>query len=257
MKKVLMIAVVLFALLAAWFGIYTYSVRQNDLKQRNSLEHSIAIAVNRLPQAHDFFLQNRHKLELLSLSEELHTREVTILPGLLISVADDMLWWPQQWDEIPWLTAELEEAALALLLTDTPGAHDVSIVFSESSMNFTLFATPLHAVLHGQRPHAWVVISYGETLTWSNRGIVHTEPLESGFHLTITSEQPRNEARVYLLITILFAALSLVSLVVLIWGIKTYRFMVETDTTFRTVLILGAVVVFLVLITYIFFGRVL
>lgn len=255
MIRILTIAIILFALLAVWFGIVTHGALQSRADSLNSIEHSVTLAMRRVPQARDFFERNRQHLELLAASQELQAREVSMLPGILVSVADDMLWSANEWHEIPWLTQEETEAALILLRTEEPGANDVSIFFGDGSMNFTLFGTPLHAVLHGLRSHAWVIIQYGDYIVREDLRLVHTETIDENWNLIVTSVLVEDGFRTYLFITILFAVLSLASLIILIWGIRTFKFIPEPDNTFRTIVFIFAAIVLLVLLVPLFFAR--
>jgi len=254
MKLITMIAIALFAIIALWLGFYAYIVYQNDLEQHAVIEHAVSIAESRRSQAHEYFKENRSHFILLAGSLELQERKAALMPYLIISVADNTLWWPHDWQSIPWISAPLFESILILLHPDTPGARDNSIIFHGSSMDYTLFGTPLHAVLYDMQPHAWVIIHNGETYPREDRRVVTTEMIEDGFYITVTSELLRNESRLYLYLTILFTILTLAAVAVLIWGIKTYRFVSEPDTTTRTVIIMFVVVVLIMFGTYLFFN---
>jgi len=250
MKIVIMIAIALFAILAFWFGLTTLGSHHGDAEQHATLEHAVSLAEGRVSQAHEFFRENREHFVLLSQSAELKAREVSFLPRIIISLADHEMWRPNEWEDIPWLTMDMLESAMVLLYSDIPGSRDLSIIFHSDSMDYTIFGTPLHAILYGMRPHAWVIIHYGDTHPREDRRIVSTEPIEDGFYITITSEIPQHEARLYLFLTILFLVLTLASIAVLIWGIKTYRFLSESCSTTRTILIMVVVVLLIFFVSY-------
>jgi predicted permease len=77
-----------------------------------------------------------------------------------------------------------------------------------------------------------------------------------GFSITITSEIPRHEARLYVFLTVLFAILTLAAIAVLIWGIRTYRFLSEPGSTAKTILIMLVSILVLFFVSYFFFSRV-
>jgi len=251
MRKILTIAAIVLSICAVLLGIYTWTASQTDEELNALIDRSVVLAEARLDQAEEFFFENRQKFELLGRAEELQARNVTFISNMMISVADDEIWWASQWGQLPWMTPEIGNAVLELLHTDTPGALDLSIVYNNNTMHFTLFATPLHAVLHNQQQQAWVMINYGEASPpWENRHVVHTQPIEDGFYLTITALQHRNEAFRFLLITILFVVLAIASFVVLIWGIKTYKFAPESDNTLRTIFLIVAAIVVLTILSW-------
>jgi len=251
LKNILLITIAIFALLALFFGLNAHGARSNDIRQNDFIERSVVLAEARLPQAEAFFFENRHHIELLAQSPELHAREVTILPNILISVTDETFWSVWEWHEIPWLTYDLIEAIFALLYTEEQGANHLSIIFYNGAMHYTLFATPLHAILHGNQQHAWVAICYGDAFPWEARTTVHTEPLDSGFYLSITSFIHRNEALPFILLTALFIVLTIATSVVLIWCVRTYKILFEADNTIRTILLMAFVIIIgLVLVNY-------
>ena len=254
MKIVMMTAIALFSIIAFWLGFYAYITYQNDMEQHATVRHAVLLAENRVSQAHDYFQENRHHFDLLASTNNLKEKEIAFLPYIIISVVDNELWRPQEWGNIPWLSAPLLDSVMTLLHPDTPGARDNAIIFHGNSMDYTLFATPLHAVLRDLKPYAWVIINYGEIYPRDDRMIVSTEAIEDGFSITITSVPLRNESQLYLILTGLFVVLSLASVFVLIWGIKTYRFISEPDTTTRTILIMLVVIMLLMFGTYLFFN---
>jgi len=248
LRRFLLIAVAVFSLAALWFGIYTYGARRNDLDQRASVETAISLADRRLSQANDLFEQYRATLDVLAQSDELYLRQVTFAGHMLISVRDESIYWMQEWQDIPWLSPSEAEAAAFLLSTEIQGSRDVSIVFSEYTMTFTIFATPLHQ----NPPRAWVVLRHGNTLDRAERRVVQAEELEGEWNLAIISEQLRNEATPYLIITIIIAILAIASTAVLIWGIKTYRFIAEPNNIFNILLIIGVAIALMVLLSAVF-----
>ncbi|MCL2409626.1 MAG: hypothetical protein FWC96_08475 [Oscillospiraceae bacterium] len=219
-RRFLAIAFVVFAAIAVFLGNHTNTRRQRDLEQHAVLDHAAEFGRARLPQAREFFAENRTYLDYLAASEELHAREVAILPHLIVSSYDEAIW-RGRWDEIPWLAPHELHAALTLVWTETEGARDISIVFYENSMTYTLFGTPLHA----HRTSAWVAFRHGDNVAWPGYHVVNTESLGDGWHLTLITYEPLNSARPFLIATIILSALSLASLGVLIWSIKTYRFL--------------------------------
>jgi hypothetical protein len=255
-KIVVISTVTLFAILTFWFGFTAYNANQNDMEHHAKINHAISLAEGRVSQAHDFFLENHRHFQLLSQSDDLKLWEITFLPSLIISLADYEMWRPHEWNNIPWMTDEILESVMVLLYSDIPGARDLSIIFHGDSMDYTIFATPLHAILYGMRPYAWVVIHYGDTYPRDDRRVVSAEPIGDGFSITITSEIPRHEARLYLFLTILFTVLTMASIAVLIWGIKTYRFISEPGTTAKTILLMLVSILVLFFVSYFFFSRV-
>jgi hypothetical protein len=253
MKIVVISAITLFAILAFWFGFTAYNAHQNDMEQHATLNHAISLAEGRTSQAYEFFLENREHFQLLSQSAELKLWQVTFLPNLIISMADYEMWRPHEWNTIPWMTEDILESIMVLLYSDIPGARDLSIIFHGDSMDYTIFGTPLHAILYGMRPHAWVVINYGSTYPREDRRVVSAESIEDGFYITITSEIPRHEARIYVFLTVFFFILTLATIAVLIWGIKTYRFMSDRGTTTKTILIMIVFILLLFFVSYMLF----
>lgn len=247
MKTVMMIAIALFAILAIWLGIYTNIAHQNDIAQHVAVDHAVSLAENRLQQAHEFFMENRAHFDTLIRSDILKEKQIVFRPYLIISMTDLEVWWPHEWSEIPWMTDDILESTVALLNPDTPGARENSIIFHGDSMEYTLFATPLHAVLYEVRPLAWVLINHGETYPRSDRRVISEEAAQYGFYVTVTSEILRNESRLYLFLTILFTVLTIASIIILIWGIKTYRFISDPDTTTKTITIMIIIIIVIVL----------
>jgi len=91
-------------------------------------------------------------------------------------------------------------------------------------MEYTLFGTPIHTVLHNLRPYAWVSICCGDISPRDDRRTISTEAIDDNFSIMITSELLQNEAGYYILRSIIFIVLIGISSAVFIWGIKSYRF---------------------------------
>lgn len=255
MRNILLAAVATLAIMTGFLVVYSFNARQNDMEQHRGVAHGITLAEGRIPQAREFFNTHRHYFTLLSNSPELFYRQVTILSNTIVSVTYSDFWRRQQWHSLPWLDDEIIHAAITLINTDEPGVRDASIRYTSDSMGFALFGTPLHLSLPGQRTMAWVSISYGQHHeVLPDRRNIHTEPLDSGFSLIITAELLRNEARLAVIITVMLALLTLATLAVLIWGIKTYKFIQgPDDSTPRTMIILSVVVVAFLVLAYIGF----
>ena len=217
---ILKIFIVLFAVVAIFLGFFANTARQLDIEQHAAIERAIELTDWRVSQAHELFVEIRPYLDVLAGSEELRSREVFFVPGLLYVPEDDLLIWRSEWDDTPWLSPDEVYAVNALFQKDIEGARDRVINFSESGMTATIFGLPLHA--HDAR--AWLGFTYRDTVVFPELYVVRTEALDDDWYLSTTAFIHVNTFPPLLIATLLAALASLATLGILLWGIKTERF---------------------------------
>ena len=251
MRTALIIGIIVLAFAATWFGSNALIEQRDYTAHSGEVERAITLAERRVPQAQDVFEDFRGYLNVLADSEEFFSRNMSIvslglLPGdpmVMISERDEEVFWSYQWhDELPWLEMQHIEAIVALLRTEIEGSRYVSIVFSEDTLTYIVFGTPLHV----DPPRAWVALHYGGDHVWPDRQVVHTEALADGWSIVLTSEIPRNGAGLFIVITAVIAVLIIAAVVVLVWGIKTYKFSSSGEYILYIALIVTVLIIILI-----------
>jgi len=218
------------------------------------VEHAVGLAESRIEQAREFFVDYRQHLDALAGFDNFHERGAIFLERSIISVSDETVW--NWWDDIPWITpTEMStlNALLMILLEDTPGANIISIAYDEGTMTFAIFATPLHLARAGDVHRAWVSLRHGDPfVAWPYVQVVHSEALADGWYLTITSEEPKNESGMYMIMAIVATVFTIAAVGFLVWGIKTYRFLSDPGGVMLPILLLVAAAVLLLILTALF-----
>lgn len=216
---VLKVFIVIFALVAIFIGSLANTARQHDIEQRAAIERALELTEGRVSQAHELFVEIRPYLDVLAGSEELHSREVFFVPGLLFAAGDDLLLWRSEWSEAPWLSSDKTHAVDTLLRKEIAGARDRIISFSETGMTATIFGIPLHA--HNAR--AWIGFSYNETVAFPELREVRTEALGDNWYLSTMAIVHVNSFPPILITTLVFVLLTLAAIYVLFYWQKTGR----------------------------------
>ena len=251
MRYVLIIVIIIFSIIALWFGSSALTSSQVYEEHRSAVENAVRLAENRLEQANEFFVDYREYLDVLAGSENFHARGAIFLENSIISTYDETMW--NWWDDIPWITQSEMDTLFSLFLAEIPGSNIISLIYYENTMTYTLFATPLHLARGGDEHRAWVGFRYGDpTSAWTDVQVVYSEELADNWHLVITSEISRNETTMNVILALIAVVLAGASIGVLVWGVKTYRFLSDPGGVILPIIILAVAAFGLLIVASLF-----
>ena len=210
-----------FLFVALIFVMLSITILKTETRIKNEIDYAVMLSVRRTPDAKELFHVIRPYLDILAGSEELHSREVFFMQRILYAPGEGIIR-EHNWGIVPWLSSDEINAVKVLLYEEYEGARNRNIAFSETGLSVTLYAFPLHSPTGVD---AYLAFTFNESvLDYPDREIIKVEPLGDNWYLTTFATIPPNEVINYYYAVGVFVFLALISLGILIWGIKTHRF---------------------------------
>jgi hypothetical protein len=250
MRNVLIVVIAVLGFAIFWFTYSALSVHANDIEHQNQIDHAIGLAEGRVEQAREVFGEHLSYLAILKSSQELHAREVIMTQQIIVSVRDEATYFTGV-DAFPsWMTEQEISAYLSLVYSEIEGSREASVFFSGGTITYQIFATPLHFFT----PRAWVSLQYGDAVTRYDRNIIFAEAMSDGWYVIITSEIPSSGVAIYVIFALIATAMAVGAVAVLVWGIRTYRFLNSDNNVIVTVVIIATLALAFVIISWIFTG---
>jgi hypothetical protein len=217
-----------------------------DMQHQEQIDHAVGLAEGRVDQAREVFDEHRSYLEVLQNSQELHAREVIMTQQVIVSVRDETTYFAGV-DAFPgWLTEQEIGAYLALVYSDIEGSRESSLFFYGGTLTFQIFASPLHFF----SSFAWVSLQYGDAEIRDDRDVIYTGAISDGWYVSITSEIPSSGTAIYIIFTLIAIAMTAGAVAVLVWGIRSYRFLKSDNNTIMTVVIIAALTLAFITISW-------
>ncbi|MCL2249164.1 MAG: hypothetical protein FWC13_07820 [Oscillospiraceae bacterium] len=246
MRNVLIVVIAVLGFAVVWFIYSALSMHALDVQHQEQIDHAVRLAEGRVEQAREVFDEHRSYLEVLQNSQELHAREVILTQQVIVSVRDETTYFAGV-DAFPgWLTEQEISAYLSLVYSEIEGSREASLFFYGDTFTFQIFATPLHFFT----PRAWVSLQYGDVAARDDRDVFYVGAISDGWYVSITSEIPSSGVTIYIIFALIATAMTAGAVAVLVWGIRTYRFLNSDNNTIVTVVIIAVLTLAFVTVSW-------